>query len=192
MRCVGALGGDGQAVELARQADGEIADVDHLLHFAEALGGDLAGLEGDQAAELGLARAAPRRAGAPARRAAAPAPCASRGRPRGRGRSRPCRLLGAGLGDGRRSVSPVIGERAGRPAAAKARGRHAEPGEDGAGLLGDAAGADDGLQQAWDVMDSSYESVGAKPLGAIARFIKPPLPPLIPRSRDRLGQASAK
>ena len=51
---VGALGGDGQAVELARQADGEIADVDHLLHFAEALGRDLAGFERHEAAEIVL------------------------------------------------------------------------------------------------------------------------------------------
>ena len=51
---VGALGGDGQAVELARQADREVADVDHLLHFAEAFGGDLAGFERDEAAEVGL------------------------------------------------------------------------------------------------------------------------------------------
>jgi hypothetical protein len=34
----GALAGDGQAVQLARQADREVADVDHLLHLAEALG----------------------------------------------------------------------------------------------------------------------------------------------------------
>ena len=47
----GALGGDDEAVQLPRQADGEIADVDHLLHFAEALGDDLADLERDQRAE---------------------------------------------------------------------------------------------------------------------------------------------
>ena len=40
-----------QAVELPRQADGEVADVDHLLHFAVALGADLAHLERDQIAE---------------------------------------------------------------------------------------------------------------------------------------------
>ena len=51
------LGGDGQAVELARQADREVADVDHLLHFAEAFLEDLARLRGDQAAERRLARA---------------------------------------------------------------------------------------------------------------------------------------
>ena len=37
IRWFGPLAGDGQAVELARQADREVADVDHLLHFAEAL-----------------------------------------------------------------------------------------------------------------------------------------------------------
>ena len=50
----GTLGGDGQTVELARQADGEIADVDHFLDFAEAFGRDLADFDGDQAAEIGL------------------------------------------------------------------------------------------------------------------------------------------
>jgi hypothetical protein len=33
-----------------RETDGEIADVDHLLHFAEAFGQDLASLDGDQSA----------------------------------------------------------------------------------------------------------------------------------------------
>ena len=47
----GPLGSDHEAVQLARQADGEIADVDHLLHFAQALGDDLAGLERHQRAE---------------------------------------------------------------------------------------------------------------------------------------------
>ena len=51
---LGALGGDGQAVELARQADGEIADVDHLLNFAEAFGRDLAGFQRHEAAEIVL------------------------------------------------------------------------------------------------------------------------------------------
>ena len=41
----GSLGGDGEAVELARQADGVVANVDHLLHFAARLGDDLAGLD---------------------------------------------------------------------------------------------------------------------------------------------------
>ena len=54
---VGPLGRDGQAVELARQTDGVVADVDHLLHLAEALGDDLAGLERDEPAEILLRRA---------------------------------------------------------------------------------------------------------------------------------------
>ncbi|MNZ61401.1 hypothetical protein D3C78_794970 [compost metagenome] len=49
-----ALGGDGQAVQLARQADGEVADVDHFLHFAQAFLGDLAGFPGHQLGQLGL------------------------------------------------------------------------------------------------------------------------------------------
>ncbi len=51
MRWPGPLGGDRAAEELAREADGEVADVDHLLHLAEALLGDLAGLERDERAE---------------------------------------------------------------------------------------------------------------------------------------------
>ena len=48
---IGAFGRDGETSELAREAGGEGADVDHLLHFAEAFGEDLAGFEGDEAAE---------------------------------------------------------------------------------------------------------------------------------------------
>jgi hypothetical protein len=51
---VRALGGDGQTKELAREADRVVADVDHLLDFAQGLGRDLAGLEGDERAEVGL------------------------------------------------------------------------------------------------------------------------------------------
>lgn len=40
-----ALRSDGQAVDLARESDGEVADVDHFLNFAKALGNDLAGLQ---------------------------------------------------------------------------------------------------------------------------------------------------
>ena len=53
----GPLAGHGQAVELARQADREVADVDHLLHLAEALLQDLAGLQRDQTAERRLVSA---------------------------------------------------------------------------------------------------------------------------------------
>ena len=83
----GALGGDGEAVQLPRQADGEIADVDHLLHFAEALGDDLADLKRDQRAQAPPSkRAIPRPAGARARPASAPEPRARRGRRCGRAR----------------------------------------------------------------------------------------------------------
>ena len=47
----GALRRDRAAVELAREADGEVADVDHLLHLAEPLLGDLPDLERDERAE---------------------------------------------------------------------------------------------------------------------------------------------
>ena len=38
-------------MQLPRQADGEIADVDHLLNFAQALGDDLADFERHQRAK---------------------------------------------------------------------------------------------------------------------------------------------
>ena len=47
----GTLRGDRLPVELARQPDGEVADVDHLLDLAEALLGDLSDLERDERAE---------------------------------------------------------------------------------------------------------------------------------------------
>ena len=50
----GALGGDGLAEQLAGLADGQVADVDHLLDLAERLGGDLADLGGDQGGQVGL------------------------------------------------------------------------------------------------------------------------------------------
>ncbi len=40
-----------QAVELAGEADGEVEDVDHLLHFAVSLGPDLSHLEADQVSQ---------------------------------------------------------------------------------------------------------------------------------------------
>ena len=45
------FGGEREAVELPRQADGEVADIDHLLHFAVSLGADLPHLDRDQVAE---------------------------------------------------------------------------------------------------------------------------------------------
>ena len=49
-----ALGGDGQAVQLTRQANGEVADVDHFLYFAQAFLGDLAGFDRYQLAQVSL------------------------------------------------------------------------------------------------------------------------------------------
>ena len=51
---IGALGLNRQTIELTRQADGEVADVDHLLHFAEPLRLDLADLDRHQPAEFRL------------------------------------------------------------------------------------------------------------------------------------------
>ncbi len=89
----GPLGGDGAAVQLTRQPDGEVADVDHLLHLAEGLGGDLARLDGHQRRQIGLVRAQQlaqarhqlaahrRRGGAPRRKCLR---CFARSRPRPR------------------------------------------------------------------------------------------------------------
>ena len=54
---VGPLGGDRQPEQLARQADRIIANIDHFLHFAQALGDDLSGLQRHQTAQIGLAGA---------------------------------------------------------------------------------------------------------------------------------------
>ena len=53
----GPLGGDGEAVQLARQADREVADVDHLLHLAEALGAILPASSVTSAPSASLSRA---------------------------------------------------------------------------------------------------------------------------------------
>ena len=53
----GPLAGDDLAVELARQPDREIADIDHLLHLALALFDDLAGLDRDEPAQRRLVAA---------------------------------------------------------------------------------------------------------------------------------------
>jgi hypothetical protein len=50
----GALGRDREAVQLAGQTDGEVADVDHLLDFAESLAADLARLDRHERAEVVL------------------------------------------------------------------------------------------------------------------------------------------
>jgi hypothetical protein len=49
-----AFGGDRQAVELAGKPHSVVANIDHLLDFAEAFGLDLAGLNGNQLAERAL------------------------------------------------------------------------------------------------------------------------------------------
>ncbi len=46
-----ALGLHRQAVQLARQTHGEVADIDHLLHLAVPFGADLAHLQRDQVAQ---------------------------------------------------------------------------------------------------------------------------------------------
>ena len=50
----GALTGDGQPMQLPRQPDGEVADIDHLLHLALGLGQRLAALDGDEAGKIVL------------------------------------------------------------------------------------------------------------------------------------------
>jgi hypothetical protein len=85
-----------EAVELAREADGEVADVDHLLHLAEPLGEDLPHLERDEPSERLLVRrsSSPRRR--TTRRGRGAGPCASGERllrlADDRRRSRPRRL----------------------------------------------------------------------------------------------------
>ena len=51
---VWALTSDGDAVELARDSDREIADVDHLLNLAAAFFEDFAAFEGDESGEVFL------------------------------------------------------------------------------------------------------------------------------------------
>src|SRR5690606_41192260 len=53
----GTLGRDGQSVKLAREADREIADVDHLLHLAFAFGEDFSDFDRNEPAEIGFCRA---------------------------------------------------------------------------------------------------------------------------------------
>ena len=125
---VGALGGDRQAVELPRQADREVADVDHLLHLAGPFGGDLADLDRDQPAERRLVRAQllaeqPHELAALGRRHVAPG---EEGLARARDRLRGFR----------RRRSALLGDRARRksacgrqPAAAQQRRVDAERGE---------------------------------------------------------------
>ena len=50
----GTFGGDGETVKLAGKTDREIADIDHLLHFTEAFRRDLARLQRNKTAKVGL------------------------------------------------------------------------------------------------------------------------------------------
>ena len=50
----GSLAGDRETVQLSAETDGEVADVDHLLHLAERLALDLADLDLHQSGEVGL------------------------------------------------------------------------------------------------------------------------------------------
>ena len=87
----GPLGGDRETVQLARETDREVADVDHLLDLAEAFRADLAGLDRHQLAELVLVLAE-QLAEPPHRRTAHRAGCLAprleRGRRPGRRRRR--------------------------------------------------------------------------------------------------------
>ena len=136
---LGALGGDGEAVELAGEADGEVADVDHLLDLAEPLGGDLAGLEGDEAAEIVLGGAqflaeeahelaAPRRGDFPPRLEGL----------MGRGDGL-AGLLRRGLAQGRQNLAGD-GRARGMTAIGERGVGHAQAREYGAGLLGHGGG----------------------------------------------------
>ena len=53
---LGPFGRDRFSVQLSREADGEVADVDRFLHLAAALGDRLAGFERDQPAQLVVVR----------------------------------------------------------------------------------------------------------------------------------------
>ena len=48
------LGGDGQPVQLPGKADGEIANINHLLHFAFAFRQDFPGFQRDKSAQIGF------------------------------------------------------------------------------------------------------------------------------------------
>ena len=50
----GAFGLDGEAVELAGEANREVANVDHFLHFTETFGGDFAAFYCRECAEVGF------------------------------------------------------------------------------------------------------------------------------------------
>src|SRR2546430_2315281 len=49
---LGPFGGDSQTIKLARKADSEVADIDHLLHFAFTFSEDLARFERHKPAKI--------------------------------------------------------------------------------------------------------------------------------------------
>ena len=51
---IGTLGVHGEAIQLPREPRGKVTDVDHLLHFALALGTDLSHFQGHERAQLPL------------------------------------------------------------------------------------------------------------------------------------------
>ena len=119
---VGSLGRHRAPVELARQPDREVADVDHLLNLAERLGRDLPGLDRDQLGDVGLVLAS----SAPKRLTSAPRTGAGTVRQLanaalGRG-DRGLDLAAPAAGTSNRS-SPVIGERALTRRSGRRRGR---------------------------------------------------------------------
>ena len=173
----GPLGRDGQPVELTRQAGREVADVDHLLHFAVALGADLAHLERDQIAQrlLGVAQRLARG------RAPASPRFGRRHRPPGGegGSGRVDRAVVVGVGGqlhrgqglaGARVVRRVQGGVGGERPVARAGGHagihggEAEPLEDGGGGgdVGDGHGR--GLREA----DGAAQSRPARPKTTLA------------------------
>ena len=54
---VRSFGGDGQTKQLTRQTHGIVANINHLLHFAERFRQNLTGLYRNQAGQVGLGRA---------------------------------------------------------------------------------------------------------------------------------------
>ena len=106
----GPLRGDGEAVQLPRQADGEIADVDHLLHFAQALRDDLADLERDERAER-LLRGAQLLAEQTHELAAPGAGTSRQARKALRARSMTAGMASGGVSRMRAISAPSIGER---------------------------------------------------------------------------------
>ncbi len=109
----GPLRGHRAAVELAREPEREVADVDHLLDLAQRLGGDLAGLDRDQLAEVGLVLAEQLPEALDQRAPdGTPGPCArleERRRAAAIAAWTSARAAAAGTSN---SSSPVIGERA--------------------------------------------------------------------------------